>query len=135
MDLHNLNIRLIEHKQIMWTCTSLNDPDDIYEELLSSRVSSGIVANSALVLSETLWLKLCRQKRFKKNFKDCTNAMFTARGVAGVWLCSHEQDPVVVLTDSQMHKEDRSIYDMSYAFVHISQVKYPRQYDAPVKKV
>ena len=58
MDLHNLNIRLIEHKQVLWTCTSLTDPDDIYEELLSTRVSSGIVSHAALVASESLWLRL-----------------------------------------------------------------------------
>ncbi len=134
MDLHNLNIRLIEYKNIMWTCLSTRDPEEIHAELMSGRVSSGITHDAALVMGESLWIRWCKHDRFLKKFKQCSVGEYAARGVAGTWTAAHEGDPVVVLTDSNMHKQDRTISEMSFAFVHISQVKYPRQYDAPVKK-
>lgn len=134
LQLHNLNIRLIEYKNIMWTCLSTRDPEEIHNEILSERVRSGIPHDIALVMSESLWLRWCKHERLLKRFRQCSVGDYTARGVEGIWFAAKPDDSVIVLTDGHMHKDDRIISSMSFAFVHISQVKYPRQYDAPVKK-
>lgn len=131
MDLHNLNIRLTEHKNFLWNCTTCNDPDDLYEEVASTRMASGITQNCALVMSEDLWLRWISVPQVSARFRSNHRKEFLDRGVMGVWFAAHELDEVVVLCDFNVHKDDRTICDMSYTFVHVSQIKYPRQFDAP----
>jgi len=136
MDLHNLNVRLVEYKNILWTCTTAKNPDDIHEQLLSDRIASGISSNCALVMSGSLWDKWCLSHKLKHQIVLCTVKEWIDRGVVGVWQHASElRDNVVVLTDSHVYKNDRTISYMSYAFVHVSQVKYPRQFDAPARHV
>lgn len=135
MEMHNLNIRLIEHKNFLWTCTTLNDPTDIYDEIASARIQSGIVQKCALIMEENLWLKWISNSASQRRFTLNSKKEFLDRGVMGVWYAGHATDEVVVLTDMNVHKDDRIISFMSYAFMHTSQIKYPRQYDAPVRKV
>jgi hypothetical protein len=133
--LHNLNIRLIEHKNFLWNCTGYNDPYDIADEIASQRIASGIVKECALVMEENLWLKWISVETVKSSFRLNVQAESAARGVMGVWYAAHSQDEVIVLSDANVHVQDRIISHSSYTFVHISQVKYPRQYDAPVRRV
>lgn len=133
IDLHNLNVRLIENKNILWTCSTERHYDALYEELRSQRIRSGIANGCALVMSDSVWLKMIR--RAKAEVDLCTTETYMARGVMGVWHAANGADEVVLIADGNMTKEDRFISLMSYAFVHISQVKYPRQHDAPPRGV
>src|SRR4051812_19417511 len=109
MDLHNLNIRLIEHKTFVWTCTTCNNHDDIYDEIASGRMASGITQNCALVMSEDLWLKWISSPQVRRHFLYNPRKEFLDRGVMGVWRAAHDSDEVVVLSDSNMNKTDRII--------------------------
>lgn len=134
LQLHNLNIRLLEYKQIMWTCLSTRDSEEIHNEILSERYRCAMPEDVALVMSESLWIRWCKNDRLTKKFRSCSVSDYSARGVEGVWFAARPDDAVVVMTDGRMNKDDRTISSMSFAFVHISQVKYPRQYDSKLKK-
>jgi hypothetical protein len=135
MDLHNLNIRLLEYKQIAWTCIATHDPEEIHAELMSARVASGITHDVALVMSNSLWIPWWKNPKLLRSFKQCNVSDYNSRGVIGVWASMHSTDEVVVMTDVNVNKDDRTISTMSFAFLHISQVKYPRQYDAPARRI